>query len=97
MTAGKNWIKHIEKAQYSTLQQLLSMLKTENCKPLLLQWTCPNGGMPDQVPVAINMECFNSITDNLKTLTYKLHKEPWQEQTDGGEKAPTSHKSAHVG
>jgi hypothetical protein len=67
MTAGKNWIKHIEKARYSALQQLLSMLKTENCKPLLLQWTCPNGGMPDQVPVAINMESLNSTTDNLKT------------------------------
>ena len=97
MTAGKNWIKHIEKAQYSTLQQLLSMLKTENCKPLLLQWTCPNGGMPDQVPVAINMECLNSITELENTSHISYTKKPWQEQTDGGEKAPTSHKSAHVG
>ena len=50
--------------------------------------------MPDQVPVAINMECLNSITELENTSHISYTKKPWQEQT---EKAPTSHKSAHVG
>ena len=50
--------------------------------------------MPDQVPVAINMECLNSITELENTSHISYTKKPWQEQT---EKTPTSHKSAHVG
>jgi len=71
MTAGKNWIKHIQKAQYSTLQHLLMMIKTENGKPLLLQWTCPNGGKPDQVP-PINLQMLGNLVLHAEGFVWHL-------------------------